>query len=121
MKKTLRSTVNGVNRIYDTDDPEWPFFIETPLGDYHSNELIGALAVADVGGNIRATKVKLELIEEDGFMTVHRCGPWRIERQPNGAYHITHTRTGEWADVGFGLTNVRCWLADEGGEEVAEA
>ena len=103
-----------MNRIYDTDDPEWPFFIETPLGDYHTNELLGALAIADVGGNIRATKLKLIVVDEDTY----RYGPWLIDRQPNGGYRIQHTETGETAMPGFSLSAVRCWLADEAGEEV---
>ena len=117
MKKTLRSTINGENRVYDTDDERWPFYIETPRGGFHSNELIGALAIADVGGNLPALKVKLQPIDEDTY----RCGPWLIDRQPNGGYRIQHTETGEMARPGFSLASVRCWLADEGGEDVAQA
>ncbi len=115
----IRSVVNGVNRIYDTDDERFPFFVETPRGDFHVSDLLGACVLAEHGGHVAALKVKLELVQEDGFMTVHRYGPWRIDRQSNGSYRITHTRTGEWANVGFNLNNVRIWLADEEAEVAA--
>jgi hypothetical protein len=117
MRKTLRSTINGESRVYDTDDGRMPFYVETPRGGFASNELLGALAIAEVGGNLPALQLRLVQVE-DGIM---RCGPYIIERQPNGAYRITDSRTGEMVEPTFSLTGVRCWIADHQQDEGAQA